>query len=348
MLRVRWIIALVDLRPGPASVAGSGRDPVLIPSTAADLPAPDLRRVAFGDTPEAPFVVGPDDPPERRWLAAVILGGRARYGAAWALLEPIVNCPSAPAAVRAHAAITRASHLRQLGGHLPARRWDGLGLASACSVLEDRTLVHRGPEATTGERGPGWDVCGGPGLDAAAARIDALLGLAADALGLGEFALSDRLLQRAEPLALIHPSWRPTVRLHWIRAELALSVDRPDVALERAELAAALSREAGAARHEVKSLLVRVVARSCVGEGPPELYRSLEDLTERAIGTRLNSLEWPIRLLLGQMGGSWDGGNTPGHRARYRRLLASIRRACDPIGRMVLDRSPWVAGAFGP
>jgi hypothetical protein len=296
-----------------------------------------LRRSAFGDRPEVPPRVGTSgvgDPPEQRWLAAVVLGGRGRYGAAWALLEPMVHCPCVPAVVRAHAAVTRASHLRQLGGHRMARRWDGVGLAAALSAASGGVPEEVGPD--------------GPGLDSAAARVDALLGLAADAVGLAEFALAERLLGQVEPLAAAHPSWRPKVRLHWIRAELALSVDEPGVALEQAERALAVSREAGATRHEVKSQLVRVVARSCVGEPPEKLYRSLEDLTERAIGTRLNSLEWPIRLLLGQMAGPWDAGHTPVHRTRYAQLLAEIRQSCDPIGRLVLDRSPWVAAAFGP
>lgn len=292
----------------------------------------DVVRSAFGDTPERSSVIDPGDPPELRWLAAVVLGGRGSYGAAWALLEPVVFSRTAPGAVRAHAAVTRASHLRQLGGHRSARRWDGLGLALACAA-------HGGESD---------ELDGGFGLDSAAARIDALLGLAADALGLAEFALSERLLQRVEPLARAHPSWRPAVRLHWIRGELALAAGEPHVALEHAEAAVTLARDAGGTRHEVKSLLVRVVARSCVGEAPREVYRSLEDLTERASGSRLNSLEWPIRLLLGQMAGSWDHGHTPVHRARYRHLLATIRQACDPIGRLVLDRSPWVAPAFGP
>ena len=49
------------------------------------------------------------------------------------------------------------------------------------------------------------------------------------------------------------------MRLYWIRAELALSLDEPGVALGHAELAVAKSGEAGATRHEVKSQLVRVV-----------------------------------------------------------------------------------------
>lgn len=304
-------------------LAATGRAP-------ADASTGDLWRSAFGDRPEATVVVGQDDSPERRWLAAVVLGGRGRYGAAWALLEPMVHSPAVPAVYRGRAAIARASHLRQLGGHRAARCWDGFGLAAA------------GMGASQDDAGSGV------GLDAGTARVDALLGLAADALGLTEFALSRRLLERAGPLALAHPSWRPRVRLDWIRAELALSLDEPGRALDCAERAVAASAEAGATRHELKSQLVRVVARSCMGEPPVESYRSLEELAERAISSRLRSLEWPIRLLLGQLAGPWDGGRASAHHARYRQLLASIRQGCDPIGRLVLDRSPWVAAAFGP
>ncbi|MCU1653655.1 MAG: hypothetical protein JWQ60_4804, partial [Pseudonocardia sp.] len=90
-----------------------------------------LVRIAFGDRPEAPIVVHPGDPAEQRWLAAVALGARGRYAAAATLLDGVSGRSGATRTVRAHAAVTRAAHLRQSGGHLAARRWDGLGLALA-------------------------------------------------------------------------------------------------------------------------------------------------------------------------------------------------------------------------
>ena len=60
------------------------------------------------------------------------------------------------------------------------------------------------------------------GVDLAAARIDALVGLAADAIGLGDPATAERLLAVAAPALAAHPSWRPATRAGWVRAELAL------------------------------------------------------------------------------------------------------------------------------
>src|SRR4029078_5358283 len=78
-------------------------------------------------------------------------------------LDAIDRVPGGP--VPSLALSTRASFLRQLGRHVDARGWEGRVLAGA-----------------------------GGNADA---RADALIGLAADALGVGRFALSARLLARA-------------------------------------------------------------------------------------------------------------------------------------------------------
>lgn len=259
------------------------------------------------------------------------LGGRGRYGAAFALLDPLVRDPVVPDAIRAHAAVTRASHLRQLGSHRWARRWDGLGLSLAARAAPDPS----GPDPI------------GPdpiGRDVAAARADALLGLAADALGLVELELSERLLTAAEPVVAAHPSWRPGVRLSWIRAELALARDEPGTARKHAERGLAVARAAGAVRHQVKSELVALVARSCVGD---PVYGVLEMLSQRASAAGLYSLEWPIALLLTRLPGPGGTARHARHRARYHELLTEIRLGCDPQGRLVLDRSPWVSIGSG-
>lgn len=326
------------------------------------LPTPGLAeicRIAFGDRTAARMVVHPDDPPAVRWMAAVALGGRGRYGAAYALLERIVRSPSAPDAIRAHAAITRASHLRQLGGHRWARRWDGLGLSFSSTALAGSARLGpaqpgSGPPGTAWPgRSPGTTPLaqGDPdrmGFDAAAARVDALLGLAADALGLAELDLASRLLTDVERCAYEHPSWRPRVRLRWIRAELALALDDPGQAQEHAERALEASRDAGAVRHEVKSELVLLVARSCPGEPAAQLSDELEALSERASAARLDSLEWPMRLLLTRTFRPAHPVRSTRHATRYHELLTGIGRATDPFGRMMLARSPWVLVDHGP
>jgi len=173
--------------------------------------SPSARDAAFGSTPHRIPRAAVD--PEERWLVAVALGGQGYYAAAAAELERLAADPAVPLRVAAHAAVTRAAHLRQLGGHAVARSWDARGLRLAAGAL-------RAGAAPTGPRiggvSPRWDSTGGvsprcdgvangdgpagcpcDGLDAAAARIDALVGLAADAVGLGDLAGAERLLAAA-------------------------------------------------------------------------------------------------------------------------------------------------------
>jgi len=312
-------------------------------------------RIAFGDRPDAQLHLRPGDPPEWHWLAAVALGARGRYAAAAALLDGLLSgfldAPgpgrdpgSAPARrvvpppLRAHAAVTRAAHLRQLGGHLAARRFDGRGLALA-TLPDARPAAHRPETADPGEPDPGQSE---PGLDRAAARVDAILGLAADAIGLADPALADRLLRAAEPLAFEHPSWRPGVRWHWVRAELALSRDRPAEAVGWARRALVAASGAGATRHVVKSELVLAVAEAGAGTPTGQMVATFAGLSERTRRSGLWSLEWPILLQLANLVGPVDPLGAHTYRREAAQIVGTIRRHSDPIARYVLDRSPWV------
>jgi hypothetical protein len=189
---------------------------------------------------------------------------------------------------------------------------------------------------------PGGASPGGAGLDLAAARVDALLGLAADAIGLADLELADRLLRLAEPAALEHPSWRPGVRWHWVRAELALSRDRPEPALELARRALAGARAAGAVRHEVKSAIVVAVAEAGSGREAEKVIADLGALSERTRQTGLWTLEWPIQLLLHTLIGDTDPARSTTHRSRAVQIVSTISLHSDAITRSVLSRSPWV------
>jgi hypothetical protein len=311
-----------------------------------------LVRIAFGDRPEAPIVVHPGDPAAQRWLAAVALGARGRYAAAATLLDGVSAHPGASRTVRAHAAVTRAAHLRQSGGHLAARRWDGLGLALATDPENSRRAAESAIESLATERadsvgstisgrgaGPGG---AGAGLDLAAARVDALLGLAADAIGLADLELADRLLRLAEPAAAEHPSWRPGVRWHWVRAELALSQNRPEPATDWARPALARATQAGAVRHQVKSALVLAAAEAGAGSPPERMVAVLSKLSERTRRSGLWTLEWPIQLMLAGLVEPIDFDRSATHRSRAAQIVWTIRRHSDPFARSVLDRSPWV------
>lgn len=244
-------------------------------------------RAAFGDRPDLPVRVVAGMSAVDRWLVAVALGGQGRYAAAATELGRLLADPAVPAAVAAHAATTRAAHRRQQGGHAAARPDDALGLRLAVSC----------PAGGPDPGGP--NLCGPDlwGLGAWAARIDALVGLAADAVGLGVPAAAARLLDAAERAAQGHPSWRPVVRLAWVRAELALSTGRAADAVAPATSAVAIAVAAGSARHVLKSRIVLVVARGAAGVvGPAAAVEELDAIGVECDRLGLLPLHWPCAL----------------------------------------------------
>ena len=248
-----------------------------------------LRDAAFGARPDLPVRVRPGMPADDRWLVAVVLGGQSRYAAAATELGRLLTDPAVPPAVAAHAAVTRAAHRRQQGGHAAARRDDALGLRLASS---DRANADR----ANGDRTTADGACG-DGTDAWAARIDALVGLAADAVGLGAVTAAARYLDAAERAGEGHPSWRPPVRLGWVRAELALVSGRAADAVAPATGALASARSAGAARHVLKSRLVLAVARGAAGAvGAAEAVRELDAIADECAGLGMAPLQWPCAL----------------------------------------------------
>ncbi|WP_214407106.1 hypothetical protein [Pseudonocardia lacus] len=250
-----------------------------------------------------------------------------------------------PPATAAHAAVTLASHRRQLGGHAAARPLDALGLRLASTALRE------------GGSEPDVD-----GADARAARTDALVGLAADALGTGDVRGAARLLDVAEEVGRGHPSWRPGVRAGWVRAELALLRGVPAEAVEPAERAVAASRTAGSWRHEVKSRIVLAVARSAHSRSPRVARTAVVELDEMASKARksgLLPLAWPADLaaadLLAQepLANEWrratvrqsssdttSGATRRRHSARA--TLSVIVARADPVGRRLVRESPWL------
>lgn len=303
------------------------------------MPAPgDLRDAAFGAASPALVRIPPGADHRERWLAAVALGGQGRYGAAAAELARLRADPATPVAIAAHAAVTAAAHRRQLGGHAAALADDGFALRVATA-------------ARPGE--PDHD-----GTDAAGARIDALIGLAADAVGLGRPLVARRLLDSAECSCRDHPSWRLPVRIGWVRAELALLSGEPAAALAPATDAVHRARAAGAARHLVKSLIVHVVTAVAAGERPPdEGIAELDRLAQECVDRGLAPLEWPCRLAAADMivrtgdnandgnthmaQRSVDGRSTGAPRRRHAALatMSVIERRCDPLGRQLIGVS---------
>ncbi|WP_191495797.1 hypothetical protein [Mycobacterium simulans] len=165
------------------------------------------------------------------WLRAVAAGGQGRYGCAYSDLALLRRRVAAgPLASLAHS--TQGSFLRQLGWHTLARGWDGRALA----------LAGADPEA----------------------RADALIGLAADALGVGRLAAASTLLTSAEPLPV---SERLAVRRRWVAAELAMAAGDGATAVRHAEKAVELTgaMTVASVRHQVKSHVVLAAALCSAG-----------------------------------------------------------------------------------
>ena len=221
-----------------------------------------LSNAAFGDDPGR-WPLPAATSPYELWLRAVVAGGQGRYSSAIADLAALRRGPRGPWLSLAHS--TRASFLRQLGWHDVARTWDGRASAVAGS---DRQ-----------------------------AGADALIGLAADALGMGRFAASERALQRAADLLDDAVPDRQHVRIAWVSAELAMARGLGSTAVGHADIGVARAAAFGSARHAVKSEVVRAAALCCAGDldGSRRVADSALDDTER-LG--MIPLRWALASLL--------------------------------------------------
>lgn len=232
-----------------------------------------LAAAAFGDRPDT-WPLPAATTPGHLWLRAVACGGQGRYGAAHVDLA-VLRREGPPRLVSlAHSA--QGSLLRQLGWHTVARRWDGRALV----------LAGTDPEA----------------------RADALIGLAADALGVGRFAAAASLLERADAaLAAGAVPERLPVRRQWVAAELAMASGDGPTAVRHAtaavELAQALGREAAQAsvRHRVKSDVV--LAAALCSAGSIEAARGVAQAALDDTGRwGLIPLRWALSCLLIDIG----------------------------------------------
>lgn len=283
----------------------------------------DLLDAAFGARPDMVVRVPVDAPPLDRWLAAVVLGGQGRYAAAAAHLTGLLGCPDP--VVAALAGSTLAAHLRQVGGHAAARGHD----AEAARRLA----------AAPDEPGPARP----HGVDRAGATADVLLGLAADAIGLGRPGEATRLLAAAGRVGGT-PSWRTTVRVGWVAAELALATGRPDTAVSHAERSKRFAEEMGAARHTVKSTLVLGVALAT--GGTPDGRRRAEQLLTEAEGSSLTRgifpLTWPCALQLAELAPD----RAAVHNAVAADALTRVFWWSDPTKRRIAAASAWFPAAL--
>jgi hypothetical protein len=230
------------------------------------------------------------------WLLGVCQASAGRYGSALKILEPVAAATpdAAPErnAIAALAAATVASVHRQLGRHGAARVYDEEGLA--------RT--------------------GGSGE----AAFDCVLGLAADAVGLGETDTARSQLARASRLIQGRTDlWRQQVRVGWLTAEIGLMTGEAEVAVGAATEAVDLAERSGAPRHVAKGLLFLGVAQVESGrlqEAATALKRG--GLLAESLGTL--PLLWPARAVLGALLAETD----PATSERY---LQTARQALETI-----------------
>jgi hypothetical protein len=215
------------------------------------------------------------------WLLGVAQAARGKFGTALTLLGGVMGPLRAAVAGEQTApelrlfgalgAATVASVHRQLGRHTTAWDFDALGLTAADAI---------------------------PGLDEAV--FDCRLGLASDAVGLGERDIASTELGVAAAIADAHPDWwRQRVRLDWVRAEIALLDEDPQGAQEAAGEAIDRAELARAPRHVAKGLLFLGVAQA--QSGAPETLTTLRRAATLAEQLGTTPLIWPARALVGAM-----------------------------------------------
>ena len=126
-------------------------------------------------------------------------------------------------------------------------------------------------------------------------RFDAELGLAADAVGLG-----DRDVARAHWLkaaAVMGDHWRPQVRHGWVEAEIALMEGDPASALRAAQESVRWSAAALAPRHHAKSQLFAGVSAAVMGDRALA-HRELSQALAKAEHLGAWPLAWPAAVVL--------------------------------------------------
>jgi hypothetical protein len=254
-----------------------------------------LANAAFGGDPGR-WPLPAAATPHELWLRAVVAGGQGRYGTALTDLAGVSRLQSGgPLVSLAHS--TRASFLRQLGWHDRARGWDGKAWALAGDDVE--------------------------------AGADALIGLAADALGVGRFAASATALGRARGLLTEAAPPRLPVRLAWVSAELAMARGDGATAVGHAEHAVDLAVALGSARHAVKSDVVLAAALCSARE--LERSRRLADAALQAT-ERLGiiPLRWALACLLADIG---SGTHSAGEVVGIRDESADTVRRCGGVWR---------------
>lgn len=227
-----------------------------------------------------------------RWLLGVCLNASGQYGKALTELTNACAESAAPTQMRALSAAGVGSLFRGLARHSEARDWDRAAMQIAAGSPE--------------------------------AQFDAWVGLASDAVGLGDSDQAFVAIAQSEPLVAARPLWwRQRIRLDWVRAEVSML--RGDIAT--AQLAARRALEAaeaaGAPRHVAKSLLFCGLASAQIGQAASAIDE-LARAAALAQGLGALPLVWPSCAVLGAL----LDGHSPDEAQRH---LAAARSAIRTI-----------------
>jgi len=213
---------------------------------------------------------GPRDLDKARWLLGVCLGAGGSYGEAFTTLRPLAAAPGRGDRWASFAASTTGSLHRQLGRYAAARDFDRAALTAARSLPDDDVEP----------------------------LADALLGLAADAVGEGQAADAREAHAEAARIADAPDApWRPRVRAAWVAAEIALLGDDGAAALSAADDAVKGAEDARAPRHHAKSLVIRAVALQVTGDLPTAAVAARRGLAQ-AVELGVPPVIWPAGTVL--------------------------------------------------
>ncbi len=282
-----------------------------------------VERAAFHSSPGAALVAArrlAGASARAGWVAGVCALALGRYGEARALLDD-VTAGTGPAPREGVAVGARAAAGARAAEGAGAAESCALALAAAASLqrqVGSYPVAERLDQRAAALAGPSGE-----------ARLDALTGLVADAVGVGDAATAaarlpalERAVERARSRIGDVLLWRPLTRLGWVRAEVALLAGRPEEAVDAATEALAHASGAGAPRHEAKSLLFRGVAGAVAGAGAavPDLQAA------RRLAGRLGCapLAWPAAEVLAGL----DPVEGAGLRAE---ATATVRRLADAM-----------------
>lgn len=238
---------------------------------AASHPAPSLGRVALsGRLDRALADLEGEDSPAIWWRRAWLLTARGRYG------DALVACEAAqagPPVVQASAHMAEAMLYRQVALHPRAEEAD----ATALEVLR-RTRTR-----------------------SASVRAAIRVGQVADAVGVqADDAVLSRRLKVAAAAVTAAGSWRQSVRLTWVRGEVAMLRGAFRQAARSFGSGARIAAEQGARRHEAKSLIFLAAACAARGEHA-EAARMVTRGLQLAVRCGAEPLVWPAELILAEV-----------------------------------------------